>query len=63
MFFIRKMVRFYLPLLSMHFTSAKTRHFFDRQWGGDGAVGRIYNGAFILAWFSIQAFKFPFVIP
>ena len=44
LFFIRKRVRFYLPLFSKRFHSTHRRRYFDHQWGGNGAIGRIYNG-------------------
>lgn len=43
-FFIRKRVRFYFPLLSKCFRSTHRHHYFHHQWGGDGAIGAIYQG-------------------
>lgn len=46
LFFIRSRVRFYLPLFSKRFHSVRRRRYFDHQWGGNGAIGRFFNGVF-----------------
>ena len=43
---IKSRIRFYLPLFFKRFVSSRRRRIFGRQWGANGAVGRISNGVF-----------------